>query len=125
MEIIYPPLVEESVRYHLKGRNRISDKAAMYRTMVEKGIISDNGQPTTYALEQGLVKEFYEEADLSLADFLAIYPVFQQYDLELFQKIDGFWEIPLKLKATLLQDLSTGEFDYDEAIQLKEYLADR
>lgn len=126
MEIIYPPLVEESISLHLpRQKQEVLDKAEMYRSMVEKGIISENGQPTAYALQQGWVKKFDEKADLSLEQFLAIYPIFHHYDLGQFQKIDGFWEIPMKLKELLLQDLAAGNFNYDEEMQLKEYLADR
>ena len=82
MEIIYPPLVEESINFHLKERSKeISEKADMYCLMVERGIILENGEPTPEAIEKGWVKDFYEAEDLSLEDFLALYPVFNRHDL--------------------------------------------
>ncbi|OJG88509.1 hypothetical protein RV16_GL000251 [Enterococcus saccharolyticus] len=88
----------------------------MYRSMVEKGIITENGLPTPYTLENGWIKDFYEEENLSFESFLAMYPIFEQYDQELFKLVDGFWEIPVTLKRELLQELDSGNFDYDEKI---------
>ncbi|GMA07731.1 hypothetical protein GCM10025886_08820 [Tetragenococcus halophilus subsp. flandriensis] len=126
MEIIYPPLVEQSIQYHTQGNEQKTiSKAEMYRSMVEKGILTENGLPTDYALENGWIKDFYEDELLSFEAFLKIYPVFKNYDPELFQIIDGFWEIPIRLKEELLQEISENKFDYDEVIQIKEYLAER
>lgn len=126
MKIIYPPLVEESIHSPLsEQKQELVDKAEMYRTMVEKGIISENGEPTAFALEQGFVKEFTEEAALTLEQFLEIYPVFEHYDVKMLKKIDGFWEIPICLKETMLLDMEANKFSYDECVQIEEYLADR
>ncbi|WP_207940564.1 hypothetical protein DOK78_001928 [Enterococcus sp. DIV2402] len=122
MKIVYPPLVEQSVTYH--ATQHIS-KADMYRSMVEKGIITENGLPTEYALENGWIKDFYEKENLSFDEFLAIYPIFEEYDQELFKLVDGFWEIPITLKEELLQALASENVNYDEKIQIEEYLADR
>lgn len=126
MEIVYPPLVEQSVEYHLHSREYESvSKADMYRSMVENGIITENGLPTDYALENGWIKDFYEDENLSFEAFLQLYPVFKAYDPDSFQKMDGFWEILLPLKEELLQGITEDKFDYDEKIQIEEYLADR
>ncbi|MGX7195130.1 hypothetical protein [Enterococcus olivae] len=126
MNIIYPPLVEESIQFHFLGKEREqAPKAAMYRMMVEKGIITENGSPTEAALQNGWIKDFYEEENLSFQEFIELYPLFEQYDSELFQKIDGFWEIPVNLKEELLKELSTEELDHDKKIQIEAYLADR
>ncbi|GBD61046.1 putative uncharacterized protein [Tetragenococcus halophilus subsp. halophilus] len=116
MEIIYPPLVEQSIQYYTQGNEQKTiSKAEMYRSMVEKGILTENGLPTDYALENGWVKDFYEDEHLSFEDFLEIYPVFKNYDPELFQIIDGFWEITIRFKEELIQEISESKFDYDEA----------
>lgn len=125
MEIIYPPLVEEGLSYLLGQKQEVGSKAELYRSMVEKEMISETGEPTEHALEQGWIKAFDEKEGLSFISFLELYPVFQRYDLSQFQQIDGFWEIPLSMKEQLLQDLSEEVFPYDEKIQLEEYLADR
>ncbi|GMA46640.1 hypothetical protein [Tetragenococcus muriaticus] len=126
MEIIYPPLVEQSVKYHLQANKQETvNKAEIYRAMVERGILTENGQPTDYALKNGWIKDFYEEEDLSFEMFLDIFPIFKSYDAGLFQIVDGFWEIPVQLKKELLDGISQGIFSYDEKIQIEEYLADR
>lgn len=126
MEIIYPPLVEDSVNFYRKGRlKKTGVKADMYRLMVEKKIISENGEPTTEALEKGWVKDYYEDEYLSLDEFLNIYPVFNRYDLDDFELIEGFWEVPLEFKDILLIEMKKGKFTYDERQQITEYLADR
>lgn len=125
MKIIYPALVEEATSYLLGQKQEVDSKAKLYCLMVDKGMISETGEPTDYGIEQGWIKVFAETEELTLESFLEIYPVFQRYDLDLFQQIDGFWEIPLSLKEQILQELTEEIFDYDEEIQLKEYLADR
>lgn len=126
MNIIYPPLVEEGIILQQSEQNQeLYNKAEMYRLMVANEIISENGEPTDDAIKQGLVKEYNETINLSLEQFLQIYPIFKQYDLELLQKIDGFWEIPVSLKELLMQDMVEKKFNYDEYVQIMEYLAGR
>lgn len=125
MKIIYPALVEEATSYLLGEKQEVDSKAKLYCSMVDKGMISETGEPTDYGIEQGWIKVFVETEELTLENFLEIYPVFQRYDLDLLQQIDGFWEIPLSLKDQILQELTEEIFDYDEEIQLKEYLVDR
>lgn len=126
MDIIYPPLVEEGIKLQLSERkHELLNKAEMYRLMVDRGIISENGEPTDYAIDQGLVKEYTETSVLSLEEFLELYPIFDRYDLQLLQRIDGFWEIPVSLKELLLQNIKENKFDYDECVQVMEYLEDR
>ncbi|MBO0474845.1 hypothetical protein JZO86_14175 [Enterococcus ureasiticus] len=126
MNIIYPPLVEEGIKLQLSERkHELLNKAEMYRLMVDRGVISENGEPTDYAIDQGLVKEYTEPSNMSLEEFLGLYPIFERYDLQLLQKIDGFWEIPVSLKELLLQSMAENKFNYDECVQVMEYLADR
>lgn len=126
MKIIYPDLVEESLRYHQGPEaSTLGDKSKMYRLMIERGIILDNGDPTPEAIEKGWVKDFYEAENLSFDAFLKIYPLFKQYDVTSFELIDGFWEIPIEMKELLQKELLSSKFDYDESLQLTEYLAER
>lgn len=41
MEIIYPPLVEEGLKYYLETTQQSLDKSTFYRSMVERGIITE------------------------------------------------------------------------------------
>lgn len=126
MEIIYPPLVEDSLAFHLANKEvSLVDKAEMYSLMVKKGILLETGEPTQEAIEKGWVKDFYEEENLTLEEFLKIYPVFYTFDLDSLQLIDGFWEITLELKEELINRLRADDLTYDEKLQIREYLAER
>ena len=70
MEIIYPPLVEEGLKYYLETTQQSLDKSTFYRSMVERGIITETGLPTQQAIENGLVKDYYEDQGLSFDEFL-------------------------------------------------------
>ncbi|MBO0431877.1 hypothetical protein [Enterococcus sp. DIV0660C] len=125
MNIIYPPLVEQSFQFYQKNSNEDFSKTALYRSMVANKLITENGHPTAEAIERGLVRDFYEEEDLLFEEFLAIYPIFTVYETELFQKIDGFWEIPVSLKNELMIRLDHGKFSYDEQVQVEAFLSER
>ncbi|OTO67588.1 MULTISPECIES: hypothetical protein [unclassified Enterococcus] len=125
MEIIYPPLVEQGVQYYLETTKQLLDKSTFYRSMVEKGIITETGLPTQQAIEKGLVKDYYEDKGLSFDEFLKIYPIFEEYDEELFQCIDGYWEIPVDMKENLVSQLESGELPYEDTQQIETYLEDR
>ncbi|OJG27194.1 hypothetical protein [Enterococcus cecorum] len=118
MEIIYPPLVEEGLKYYLETTQQSLDKCTFYRLMVERGIITETGLPTQQAIENGLVKDYYEDQGLSFDDFLRIYPIFEEYDEELFQCIDGYWEIPVDMKENLVSQLESGELTFEDAQQI-------
>ncbi|MBO0481049.1 hypothetical protein [Candidatus Enterococcus courvalinii] len=125
MNIIYPPLVEQSFQFYQRKNSGDLSKTALYRSMVANQIITENGHPTAEAIERGFVRDFYEEQDLSFEEFLAIYPIFTAYETELFQKIDGFWEIPVSLKNELMIQLEQGKFSYDEQVQVEAFLSER
>ncbi len=125
LQIIYPPLVEDCFNYQQEKNGILLEKSQIYKDMVAAGLITQTGMPTESALENGMIKDFYEEKDLSFEDFLALYPIFINYDADLFQQIDGFWEITLDFKNELLQALAANVFDYDETLQLQMYLEER
>lgn len=125
MNIIYPPLVEQSFQFYQKNSNEDFSKTDLYRSMVANQIITENGHPTVEAIGRGFVRDFYEEQNLSFEEFLAIYPIFTTYETELFQKIDGFWEIPVSLKNELMIQLEQGKFNYDEQVQVEQFLSER
>lgn len=125
MEIIYPLIVEEGVSYLFGSTATMKEKGQLYQEMVRKNIISETGLPTRQALDNELIKDYYEKENLSFEFFLELYPFFKSFAASDFQYIDGFWEIPITVKTTLQKLLETGDLSYDEAIQVKEYLADR
>jgi len=126
MNIIYPPLVEESLSYHFSDNKIVlEDKVLMYQSMIEAGVIDEQGFPTKEALEKGWVKDFYEKEQLSFDDFLALYPIFKSYDKRNFYLIDGFWEISHSFKETLIKDIQSEKMGYDDILQITEYLSER
>lgn len=124
MNIEYPPLVEQTVSYYQQPHHR-NNQAKCYRQLVKRGIITTTGEPTTEALANGWVKDFYEAENLSFSEFVALYPIFSTYDHAVFKKIEGFWEIPITLQRNLLERLSKQLGDYDELIQIEAYLEER
>ena len=125
MNIIYPPLVEQSFQFYQDYEQERYDKSELYRIMVMKNIINENGTPTEEALKKGLVQDFYEEYDLSFEEFLKLYPFFNNYDPDYFQKIDGFWEVPVCLKEELILLLNDKDCAYDVRIQIQQFLEER
>ncbi|WP_270720930.1 hypothetical protein [Enterococcus faecalis] len=105
MNIIYPPLVEQSFQFYQDYEQERYDKSELYRIMVMKNIINENGTPTEEALKKGLVKDFYEEYDLSFEEFLKLYPVC--------------------LKEELILLLNDKDCDYDVRIQIQQFLEER
>ena len=81
MEILYPPLVEQGLKYYLETTKQALDKSTFYRSMVEKGIITETGLPTQHAIENGLVKDYYEDEGLSFDEFLKIWQYRQEKHL--------------------------------------------
>lgn len=125
MKIIYPPLVEQASAYFFGAQASLEQKAATYKALVADKLILPTGTPTKWALKQGLIKDYYEACDLTFSQFLELYPLFKAFPASNFELIDGFWEMDLSLKETLLKSLENGELTYDERIQLEEYLSER
>lgn len=126
MDIIYPILVEQAAAHAIEdGQPTVADKAAMFKAMVEDGIIDTNGQPTPMAIEKGYVTSTYEHENLSWKEFIDYYPIFKNYDPDYFELIDGFWEIPLSFRKELINDLNSDQFTGIEKLQLQEYLSER
>lgn len=126
MDIIYPVLVEQAAAHAIQdGHPTVADKAAMFKIMVEDGIIDANGQPTPMAIDKGYVTSTYEHENLSWEEFIDYYPVFKNYDPTYFEQINGFWEIPLTFRQQLISDLNHDRFTGIEKLQLQEYLSER
>lgn len=124
MRIYYPPLVEQGFSYFSEEHQELS-RDELYLEMVRNQLITETGMPTNYALENGFIKDFFEEENLSITEFLALYPVFKKYNQDSFKNIDGFWEITIAFKEELKSQLNAGVFNYDERVQLEEYLESR
>ena len=92
MNIIYPPLVEQSFQFYQDYEQERYDKSELYRIMVMKNIINEMALQQKRLLK-GLVKDFYEEYDLSFEEFLKLYPFLIIMTL-IISENRWFWEVP-------------------------------
>ncbi|MCZ3526367.1 hypothetical protein L2821_03245 [Lactobacillus gasseri] len=57
MNIVYPPLVEQAYQM-MKKLNKNVSKQEIYKKLIETNMIDQQGNPTKWALDNGLVSEF-------------------------------------------------------------------
>lgn len=69
------------------------DKYDVYLSLLDQGVIDQDGQLLPHALEKGLVLEADEVANLSFEEFLNLYPFFKRFNSKHFKLIDGYWEL--------------------------------
>ncbi|MGY3765223.1 hypothetical protein ACWOAH_01510 [Vagococcus vulneris] len=124
LNIIYPPIVEDTYR-SLKTFDRDITIQQVYHILLKSKIIDECGQPTSYALNRGLVYEYTETADMMFEDFLKVYPVFNKLSAEKFKLIDGFWEMPVSEKVKLQTSIDNFQLTYDELAQLDAFFENR
>ncbi len=56
MNIVYPPLVEQAYQM-MKKLNKNVSKQEVYKKLIETNMIDQQGKPTKWALDNGLVSE--------------------------------------------------------------------
>ena len=56
MNIVYPPLVEQAYQM-MKQLNKNVSKQEIYKKLIEINMIDQQGNPTKWALDNGLVSE--------------------------------------------------------------------
>lgn len=97
MKITYPPLVEQSFKeMRLRGLN--VTKQEVYTKMVESHLIDENGQPTQFALDNGLVDEFQPDINgdyepVTLIAFKRYYPEYAQFSDSHFTHTERGWAV--------------------------------
>jgi len=121
MKVIFPPLVEQGFSYFKQVDSTIT-KPEVFRLLVANHILNENGLPTTVSLDEGWIKEYTEEENLTFEQFLKVYPVFKKFKQQHFTKIAGFWEIDQVLRHKLLVDLDYYHFSPEETDQVEAYL---
>lgn len=119
MNIIYPPLVEQSYQFMLKQGIDVT-KAEVYKMMVKEGVITQTGDPTKKAIKQGLVSEFSRE-HRTLKEFKREYPIFKHYPSKEFTQQEGVWYVSQKIIADVEQVLKKNNCDRDTFIQIQTY----
>ncbi|MBS4455600.1 hypothetical protein [Tuanshanicoccus lijuaniae] len=124
MAVIYPPLVEEGYQHCVAIGMQIS-KEAVFQYLYEQGIINAFGYPTEMALSNGLVAEFTEWENSSFDEFLALYPVFQAFDAEFFEQVDGFWQVKPECLEKFFTTLEQQSLDNRSWMQLEAFFEQR
>ena len=124
MKVVYPSIVEQFYE-GLKSEGVTVGKDEVYRTMVETNLIDENGDPTQYALDNGLIKYVDNEPE-SLAEFKELYPNLQKYSDDHFMKTDEGWYVDTFVVRSeamlLLNSPATSETDKQNARIVLNYL---
>ncbi|MDT2735943.1 hypothetical protein P7H00_02190 [Enterococcus pseudoavium] len=119
MEIIYPPLVEQSYQFITQQGIKVS-KAEVYQMMVQEGMLTQTGEPTKKALEQGIVTE-YKQQHRTLKEFKQAYPIFKGYPVKEFTQQDGIWYVSQDVIADIQAILDANNCDVDIFNQINTY----
>jgi len=101
MKIVYPSLVEDAYSIAKQAGTiapgKVNDvKAQIYRIMVHEGMLTENGNPTQKAVDQGLVIGLSEDSQSepdTLSGFKRMYPIYDGYSDDHFRKTSMGWVI--------------------------------
>ncbi|MGX2945876.1 hypothetical protein [Enterococcus alishanensis] len=119
MKVIYPPLVEQSYQFITQQGIRTT-KAEVYQMMVAEGMLTQTGEPTKKALEQGIVTE-YKQQHRTLKEFKKEYPIFKSYPVKEFTQQDGVWYVSQKVIVDIQAILDANNCDIDIFNQINMY----
>ena len=119
MEIVYPPLVEQSYQFITQQGISVT-KADVYQMMVTEGMLTQTGDPTKKALEQGIVTE-YKQQHRTLKEFKREYPIFRGYPVKEFTQQDGVWYVSQDVIADIQSILDANNCDIDTLNQIDMY----
>lgn len=123
MKIIYPPLVEQAYVF-AKAQGLDVTKEDMYKMQVKEGFLSETGEPTQLAIDEGLVTAFQQKHE-TLKQFKKEYPIFHRYPSKEFTQQAGVWYVSQKVLDETVDKLEQDLFGYDEKQQLKVYMSYR
>jgi len=119
MNIIYPPLVEQAYQWAI-GQGLKVTKDEVYRMQVEQGLITETGEPTQEALNEGLVSSYQQKHD-TLKQFKEEYPIFERYGFNEFTKQSGIWYVSQKVLSEIVDKVNANRLGCKEEQQLQAY----
>ncbi|AKP63731.1 prophage Lp4 protein 12 [Levilactobacillus koreensis JCM 16448] len=101
MKIVYPSLVEDAYNIAAQEGTIIPGKendvkAQIYRIMVQKGMLNEDGSPTQKAIDKGFVASFSQnehgeyEPD-TVAGLKRMYPMYEGYSDDHFIQTENGW----------------------------------
>lgn len=119
MQIIYPPLVEQAFQF-ITSQGIETTKDQLYKKMVEDGLLTETGDPTKKAIDQGIV-DVYQQKHETLKEFKNEYPIFKDYGKSEFTQQNGIWYISQKIIKDVQAILDTNDCDVDTFNQIQTY----
>ncbi|EPH95399.1 hypothetical protein D922_01240 [Enterococcus faecalis 06-MB-DW-09] len=123
MQIIYPPLVEQAFQF-IVSQGIDATKDELYKKMVEDGMLTETGNPTKKAIDQGIVAE-YKQKHKTLSEFKKAYPIFENYETSEFTQQAGIWYVSQKVIDDIHSILKRNDCDIDTLNQIKTYFGYR
>lgn len=119
MKIMYPKMVERAFNIikseaplNMAKENEI--KADIYREMVKKGVLDENGQPTQLAFDKGFV-----DRAQTLAEFKQEFPQLKEYADSHFKYVGDGWGIDnyvMRSMANKALKASSNEYERQRAL---------
>lgn len=119
MQIIYPPLVEQAFQFITSQGIEIT-KDQLYKKMVEDGLLTETGDPTKKAIDQGIV-DVYQQKHETLKEFKKEYPIFNDYKKSEFTQQGGIWYVSQKIIKDVQAILDANDCDIDTFNQIRTY----
>jgi hypothetical protein len=123
MNIIYPPLVEQ-MHEMLKKQGIEKPITQVYKEMIEHKMITETGEPTEEALNNGYAK-MYQQKHNRLIDFKKEYPIFMSYPKDEFTQQAGIWYVSQRILSDVEEKMNNDRFGCDEMQQISVYMSYR
>lgn len=124
VNIIYPSLVEQAASF-LKREGIKAEKDEIYKEMIKNGTIDQYGNPTSMALNEGLVSDYTEKKNMRLVEFKRMYPVFKEFSAKEFVRYDGVWYISETINQILDKRCENKEYEEHSIEQIAAYFKQR
>lgn len=118
MNIIYPSLVEQAYAF-AKAQGVDITKEEMYKMQVKEGFLTETGEPTQKAINEGLVASYSQTHD-TLKQFKHEYPIFKDYPKSEFTQQKGIWYVSQKILDDIVAVVDS--IGYDETQQISTYM---
>ncbi|AYM03668.1 hypothetical protein [Levilactobacillus yiduensis] len=103
MRIVYPQLVEDAYKVAAQAGtikpDKVNDvKAQIYRIMVQKGMLNEDGSPTQKAIDTGIANGLNEDSQDdcdpdTVAELKQLYPMYEGFNDKHFLKTNEGWVV--------------------------------
>lgn len=118
MNIIYPSLVEQAYAF-AKAQGAEVTKEEIYKMQVKEGILTETGEPTQKAIDEGFITSYNQTHD-TLKQFKREYPIFKDYPKSEFTQQEEIWYVSKKVLENIVAVADS--LGYDETQQISTYM---